>query len=432
MIRGFHSHLELCHYKAVKAQYSASNAWNCNFNQTNCNTNNNNNKNNNNRVVAVSDYHLFNDAEFQWFFEGMLVAYYECRKKKRSSRSEIEYEMDGVRNTIHLALDIYTFRYVISPSLCFIIFVPTIREVFCALFRDRVTHTWLAMRLEPMFEKYLPDAVNANRKGKGTSGAVRMCYDMVQKGGWIYKFDIQGFFMSVDKNLLWVRLKPFVERYTGWDKRWFLYALELSLFNCPQFNCVRVCPLEYWDRLPESKSAFGKDRWHCLPIGDLLSQMLVGFFITPFISFMLKMGYDVVNYVDDTTARNDDKEKILKDIPLFRYVLKEFFHLTLHPKKFYLQHTSKGVAFLGAIIKPHRMYCGRRTVKNAFSKRLPRRLTDARASVNSYLGYFKQYTTYGIRKKYAERCFRKFGNKVYFGKNYSKMVIKKGKAKKKS
>ena len=423
MIRGFYSHLELCHYEAIKAQYSsATNAWNVNFSNANVN---NNNRSNSNRVRAFSDCQLFNDDGFIDFFADMLVAYYECRKKKRSSRSEIIYEMEGITNTFHLALDVYTFRYKIEPSLCFIIFIPTIREVFCAMFRDRIVHTWIALRLTPMLERYLPDAINANRIRKGTSGAVKQCYDMVQKGGWIWKFDIQGFFMSIDKRLLWSRLKPFAEQYTGSDRKWFLYALELSVFNCPQENCIRISPLSDWDRLPENKSAFGKDRWHCLPIGDLLSQMLVGFFMAPFIFLMMDMGYDVVNYVDDTVARNDDKDKILYDIPFFRRILKEEFHITLHPKKFYLQHASKGVSFLGAIIKPHRMYCGHRTIKNAFAKSLPKQLEKARSSINSYLGYLQQYTTYGLRKKYADRCFRKFGDKIYFGKRYLKMNIKK-------
>ena len=422
MIRGFHSHLELCHYKAIKSQYSAQNAWNVNFNNSNVN---NNTKSNTHSVRAFSDCQLLNDDTFQCFFEDMLVAYYECRKRKRSSGSEIEYEMRGVSNTLYLALDIYTYKYVIGKSLCFIVFMPTIREVFCAMFRDRIVHTWIALRLEPMLDAYLPDAVNANRKRRGTSGAVKMCYDMVQKDGWLWKFDIQGFFMAIDKRLLWERLEPFAKQYTGWDRNWFMYALELSLFNCPQHNCVRICPIEYWDRLPDSKSAFGKDEWHCLPIGDLLSQMLAGFFIAPFIFLMLDMGYDVVNYVDDTVSRHDDKDKLLEDIPFFRRVLKDDYHLTLHPKKCYIQHTTKGVTFLGAIIKRNRTYCGHRTIKSAFSRRLPRRVLLARESVNSYLGYFRQFFTFNIRKRYAEKCFHRFHDKVSFDKGYSKMIIDK-------
>lgn len=426
-IRGVGSHLELCHYNAIMSQYSQNNAWNVKSHASNCMTNNNN-KNNGFRVRAFADCKLLDDERFCVFCNNFLVAYYECRKKKRSSPSEIYYEMNGVSNTLHLALDVYTYNYVIKPSICFIIYIPTIREVFAANFADRVCHVWVAMRLEPMLEKYLPDAINANRRGKGTSGAVRLCHRMIQKGGWIWKFDIQGFFMAIDKRLLWARLEPFAEQYKGWEKPWFMYVLKMTVFNCPQYNCIRVCHPRCWDRLAKNKSLFNNDKWHGLPIGDLLSQMLVGFYIAPFIMTMIGMGYDVSNYVDDTAARNDSKERILHDIPFFRQILKERFQLVLHPKKFYLQHSSKGVTFLGSIIKPNRIYCGHQTIKNAFKKELPKGLKKARASINSYLGYMGQYCTYKLRRMLANRCFLKYGNKIYFGKSYRKMVIKKRKS----
>lgn len=424
LIRGAGSHLELCHYSAIKSQYSQNNAWNVKSHASNCMTNNNN-KNNGFRVRAFSDCELLSDERFLVFFRNFLVAYYECRKKKRSSPSEIYYEMNGVSMTLHLALDIYTYSYVIKPSICFIIYIPTIREVFAAAFADRVCHVWVAMRLEPMLEKYLPDAINANRRRKGTSGAVKMCYTYVQKGGWIHKFDIQGFFMAIDKRLLWDRLKPFAGLYNEWDKEWFMYALEKTVFNCPQYNCIRVCSEKSWERLPSNKSLFNRDRWHGLPIGDLLSQMLVGFYISPFIFELIRRGYDVVNYVDDTVVRHGSKEAMLNDIPFMRDYLKRELGLTLHPRKFYFQHSSKGLTFLGAVIKPHRMYCGERTAKNAFEKQLPKSLKRAMQSVNSYLGYFRQYRTYSLREKLAQKCFKKYGKKIYFGKSYLKMIIKK-------
>lgn len=424
MIRVPGSHLELCHYRNIRAQYSSSNARYLNFN--NGNVNNNSKTNTNIRARAVSDCQILSSVEFQAFLTGILAAYYECRRKKRSSKSEIYYEMDGTRYTVHLALDIYKYEYVIGPSSCFIVFEPTIREVFCARFRDRIVHSWIAMRLGPMFERYLPDAINANRVGRGTAGAIRQCASFIEKGGWIYKFDIQGFFMSIDKRLLWKKLKPFADGYAGWDREWFMYALELSLFNAPQFNCIMACSPKNWDPLPKSKSLFGNDRWHGLPIGDLLSQMLVGFFISSFILYIQSLGLDVTNYVDDFVIRSDRKEKILEAIPKLRAFLRTL-GLTLHPRKSYIQHSTKGVAFLGAIIKTHRLYCGHRTLRNAFRKRIPKNLTKAMQTVNSYLGYMKHYCTFNKRKALADKCFRLFGDKIAFGKSYSKLIIRKPK-----
>ena len=421
MIRVPGSHLELCHYRNIRAQYSSSNARYLNFN--NGNVNNNSKTNTNIRARAVSDCHILSSDEFCGFLTDFLVAYQECRKKKRSSKSEIYYEMDGITYTVHLALDIYKREYEIGPSSCFIVFEPTIREVFCARFRDRIVHSWIALRLSPMFERYLPDAINANRVGRGTAGAIRQCVEFVEKGGWIYKFDIQGFFMSIDKRLLWRKLKPFAEGYTGWDSEWFMYVLEKSLFNAPQFNCVRACSPKNWGPLPINKSLFGNDRWHGLPIGDLLSQMLVGFFIASFILYIQSLGLEVTNYVDDFVVRSDSKEKILRAIPKLRDFLCRL-GLTLHPRKSYIQHSSKGVAFLGAIIKPHRQYCGHRTIRNAFRKKIPKKLQKAMQTVNSYLGYMKHYCTYNKRKELADKCFRLFGDDIAFGKSYNKLILR--------
>lgn len=431
MIREFYSHLELCHYEFIKAQYSsATNAWNVNFNNSNVN---NNTRTNGNSVRAFSDCQLFNDEDFLDFYVSMLVAYYECRRKKRSSRSEIEYEMEGVQNTLFLAIDIYTRSYKVSPSYCFIIYIPTIREVFCASFDARICHTWIAMRLERLFGKVLPDCVCSNRKGKGTSGAVKLASEYVNGcRGWIWKFDIRGFFMSIDIRILWRMLESILDSYTGRDKDILKWLTYICVMNRPQQNCVRICNEKEWERLPRQKSLFGQDEWHGLPIGDLLSQMCAGLYITPFIHYLQSLGLTMVaNYVDDSVVVHESKDFILECIPKARRFLEEELGLTLHPYKCYIQHTSKGLTFLGAIIKPHRMYCGERTVRNAFEKPLPGSLTAARSTVNSYLGYFRQFRTYGIRKHYAERCFRKYGRRIHFGKRFAKLIIPKKKIRRK-
>ena len=361
----------------------------------------------------------------------MLAAYYECRRKKRSSKSEIKYEIEGVRNTLFLALDVFTYMYEISPSQCFIIYEPTIREVFCSAFDTRVCHTWIAMRIERLFDRILPDCVFANRKGKGTSGAINRVYEYVNScNGWIYKFDKRGFFMSIDIRILWNKLKPILDSYTGFDKDYLIWLTRLCVMSRPQHNCIRISNIKEWDRLPKEKSLFGQDDYHGLPIGDLLSQMCAGLYISPFVRYLQSLGFTMIaNYVDDTIIVHHDKRFILDNIPNMRRFLWENLGLTLHHRKSYIQHTSKGVTFLGAIIKPHRMYCGHRTIANAFSKRLPKSLEDLRSTVNSYLGYFGQFRTYGLRKAFADKVFAKLGSKIYFGKSYNKMIICKPKKK---
>jgi hypothetical protein len=107
-----------------------------------------------------------------------------------------------------------------------------------------------------------------------------------------------------------------------------------------------------------------------------------------------------------------DKQFLLQTKEKIAIYLREHCALTLHPNKIHLQHYGKGFAFLGAYIKPHRIYIGNRT-KKKFSKTLLRidsllgrkipnkkDLTFICSSVNSYLGLMKHYSTYNIRKKY--------------------------------
>jgi len=204
------------------------------------------------------------------------------------------------------------------------------------------------------------------------------------------------------------------------------------LYNAPQHNCIRMCSKDKWDDLPPNKSLFGNPWWLGLPIGDLLSQMMVGFFLKPFIDYLNSLGFTLIShYVDDFVVLHKNKDYILESIPKIRIWLQENRGITLHPRKSYLQHATKGVRFLGAVIRPNVIFSGERTIKNANEKMLPKSLTKARASVNSYLGFFKQFMTYNIRKALAEKCFKKYGNKIYFGKSYFKMVIKGRKKRKK-
>jgi len=426
MIRGVNSHLEFCHYNTVRTQYSQNNAFNANTNSDNV-ISNNNNKYNDLTVRAVSDYQ--DDEGFILFFTGMLAAYYECRRNKRGSISEILYEINAIMNTLDLAYDVYTKTYKVGASICFLIYIPTIREVFAASFTDRVLHTWIALRIEPYLERYLPDCTYSNRKGRGTSGAVNALRKMIDEHPdyWIWKFDLQGFFMSIDKRILWGEFEPFIkDAYKGGDLEYLVYATRMALFNAPQFNGIRMCEESKWDVLPKSKSLFDNPWWKGLPIGDLLSQMMVGFFLKPFIDYLNSLGFTLIShYVDDFVVMHEDKEYILESIPKIRMWLWENRGLTLHKKKSYLQHATKGVRFLGAVLRLNVIFAGERTTLNAFAMKLPRSLNKTLQKVNSYLGFFRQYMTYGLRKKLAEKCFKKFHSRIYFGRAYLKMVVRK-------
>ncbi|MCP3927626.1 MAG: hypothetical protein GY705_00815, partial [Bacteroidetes bacterium] len=102
------------------------------------------------------------------------------------------------------------------------------------------------------------------------------------------------------------------------------------------------------------------------------------------------------------------------------------------------QHYSKGLPFLGTIIKPNRIYIGKRT-KGNFYHALEKQNLIARhhkptyeeqqyflSSMNSYLGIMKHYKTYNLRKLIIFKNLSGWWwNEVYLSGGMAKFVLKK-------
>ena len=92
-----------------------------------------------------------------------------------------------------------------------------------------------------------------------------------------------------------------------------------------------------------------------------------------------------------------------------------------------------------ALVKPYRIYIGNRT-KGSFYKKIQywdnflarkqcelsgENLRKFLASMNSYLGIMRQYSTYKLRKKMLiQNLSAYFWNYAYISNNYSKLVLK--------
>ena len=131
------------------------------------------------------------------------------------------------------------------------------------------------------------------------------------------------------------------------------------------------------------------------------------------------------------------KEYLKSLIPIISNFLQSTLKLTLHPKKIYLQHFTKGVQFIGAVIKPHRIYIANRTKGNCYAA-IEKQNKIARdhkpsyeerdkflCSMNSYLGIMKHYKTYKIRKRFINKYLSAWWeNYVYTSGGYGKFVLK--------
>ncbi|MDD6913284.1 RNA-directed DNA polymerase [Phocaeicola plebeius] len=379
--------------------------------------------------------------------EDVFAAYFACRKRKRGTFNALKFELDYERKCIELWNEINSRTYHPSRSIAFVVSKPVCREVFAADFRDRVVHHLIADRISPLMEQVFIEDSYSTRKGKGTlygvkrvERFVRDCSNEYTRDCYIMKLDIRSFFMSLDKQLLYDKLVPFLKtHYQGDDLDILLYLIRETIFNRPELNCVLKTPKSRWKDMPKSKSLFYSDGMHGLPIGNLTSQLFALFYLNELDHLILgewKVRY-YGRYVDDMIFVHESKDFLL-DIRERVSVWLAGYGLTLHPQKFYLQHYAKGVSFIGGIILPGRMYVSNRTVgychdmitkyNGKIRTGYPEAVTEVEhfvSSINSYFGCMIHFSSYNIRKRMMERLSKSWWKLIYFEGNRRKAVVKK-------
>lgn len=357
-------------------------------------------------------------------------AYFDARKHKRNTNSQLAFEMNCEHELLELYEEIRQRTYVPSRAVCFLVHHPVKREIFASQFRDRVVHHLLFNYLSPIFETRLIYDCYSCRKDKGTSFGInrfehhiRSCSDNYRKQAWILKLDIKGYFMSINRHKLYVLVEKTLKKYwksrsddgRRWgermDKDTILYLLNQIIYRDPAKTCEVRGDLTGWDDLPPSKSLLKSAPGVGLPIGDLTSQLFSNVYLHEldlFVKQTLRCKH-YGRYVDDFFIVHESKAFLRDQIAVIRDFLEDKLDLTLHPKKVYLQECQKGALFLGGVIKPYRRYVANRSM-NSFAKALNEISLDMknrqsgtkksinkvwleqqRSVLNSYLGYFSGY-----------------------------------------
>ena len=309
--------------------------------------------------------------------------------------------------------------YEISKSKVFCVTRPKLREVFCADFRDRIIHHLLAIKFTDVLEGEMTDKAYACRVGKGTDYGIadvkkeiERVSDNYTKEAWVLKCDLQGFFMSINRLLLYNLLENVIrEKYHGSDIEWWLWLWKKVVLHDPTKNCVRVGDLSLWNKLSANKSLFTCGYGKGLPIGNLPSQLLANLLLSQFDKLMIdRVGEDAGygRYVDDFVVISMDKKLLLNILQESRNYLLEELGLTLHPRKVSLQRASSGVMFTGALIRPGRTLPNSRTVEHLYAV-IDKfgMMSDPKGEVlqryvnriNSLMGVLVHYNTYNIRRK---------------------------------
>jgi hypothetical protein len=387
----------------------------------------------------------------------LFEAYYSCRHNKRNTANAIAFEIDYESKLIQLCNEINNGTYQIGRSIAFIVNKPVKREIFAADFRDRIVHHLIINKLNPLFEKeFIHDSYGC-RINKGTHFGIkrvdtfiRKCSKNYTQDCYVLKLDIQGFFMHINKNILWQKLEVFINaKYHNSDKTLILKLSKQVVFNNPTQNCIIKGKRSNWNDLPNNKSLFHSPPNCGLPIGNLTSQVFANFYMNTldhYVKSELKQKY-YGRYVDDFVIVHPNKEYLKALLPKLDNFLLSTLKLTLHPKKIHLQHYKKGVKFIGAVILPNRIYIANRTKGNFYNaiakqnkvvqNRKPTKAEQEAllSSLNSYLGIMKHYKSFKLRKHMIFK--NKTGlsgwwfNYVYLSGGIAKFVLK-NKPKKKS
>lgn len=381
-------------------------------------------------------------------YETLFNAYQDCLKHKKHKKSAIKFRINEKRELIKLLDELNNRTYTIGTSNCFLVEKPVLREVFAADFRDRIVHHLVINRILPYLEEkgFIDDSYSC-RKGKGTLYGIKRaekqlkeCTDNYTKDAYILKGDFKGFFMSIDKRLLFKMISTFVndiQDIQDDEKEFIIWILKLIIFNCPQKNCTINGNRKRWNDLPKDKSLFSCDDYHGLPIGNLSSQILANFYLLSFDKYMKDTFKYYGRYVDDFFAFSTNKDDLLKILPVIRKTLKIRLNVILHPKKIYLQHYAKGMKFIGAVIKPNRLYVSNRIIGNFIStiryynniintnnELIKDEIHNLYCSINSYLGLMQHYKSRNVKLKIIRHTsFQPFYKYFYFDKNIKKIHI---------
>jgi len=388
------------------SEYSATNAWNQNWNSSNPGNQNNNNKTTAYYVRAVRRKRSL-AMQCDVTVSELFYAYFDCRKSKRNTWNALAFEERLERNLMELFHELHAGEYRPGQSMCFVVSHPKVREVWAADFRDRVVHHLLYNRVcQRFYRRFIHDSY-ACIPGKGALRAVDRLESMQRSASQNYKFstfflkmDVANFFVSIDKQILDGQLAKHIK------EPWWMHLCRRVLHHDPTQN-VRV---RSSDRLmatvPQHKSLFNSGG-NGLPIGNLSSQFFANVYLDPadqYAKHQLKLKR-FVRYVDDMAVIGHDPSALHEVSASVDTFLQRNLKLRLHPNKTEINRIEHGMNFLGYILRPHARYVRRSTLHNAHQKifDMP---PDAdpgivRATANSYLGLMRNANAWRERGRFA-------------------------------
>ena len=326
-------------------------------------------------------------------FQEIITAYYDCRRNKRNTKQQLEFEFHLENNLWNLCEELKNETFTPSSHLFFIITKPKPREVWAAEFRDRIVHHLIYNRTYKIEEDYIPTTY-ACLKNRGTL----QCAKDVQKtlrNLWKYRneylllhVDIANFFVSIDKNQIKKDLYPKIHNETT------IQLLELFINQNPTEKYYYKGKPKLRELIENRKSLFDKPSG--LPIGNLTSQIFANHYLNNFDWYCKnEITEYYFRYMDDMLFVVHKNQKISVVIQKVNDYL-ETLNMKLNPCKTKHNKLEYGVNFCGYIIKPFSIY-----IRNSTKQRA--KFATKSQSINSYYGMMRHINCYNLRKSIAKR-----------------------------
>lgn len=309
--------------------------------------------------------------------ENLLKAHLKARKGKRKNPNVIEFEKDQTNNLFKIQWELRTRTYEPGPLKIFTVRDPKTRKISASPYPDRIVHHALINTIGSIFESRLIHDTFANRKKKGTRGAIERFDSFLRKCGrnntkevYALKADIWHYFDTIDHQIVLSLLKRRIK------DEGIIWLAELILKN---------------HRTEETRKG--------MPLGNLTSQTIANLYLGEldhFVKWELRAKY-YIRYVDDFVLLSTNQEELREWRERIEIFLRERMLLKLHPQKTKIVRMNSGITFLGLRIFPHF-----KLLKKSNYRRLWRKMEQFKRNQHSFSGwegYARMASTYGLRNK---------------------------------
>ncbi|NLW85681.1 MAG: RNA-dependent DNA polymerase [Planctomycetes bacterium] len=325
------------------------------------------------------------DALVSW--ENLLLAARKARRGKRDRSAVQRFEFDLEANLLALQKEMMNGFYSPGDFRTHWISRPKPRLISAAPYRDRVVHHALMNVLEPILERHFHPHSYACRSGKGTHSAADRLQRLLKHNRYFLQCDIQKYFPSIDHEIL----KGMIRRLIKDNRILWLADLVVDHSNEQESRC------EYFSG-DDLFAPYRRRRG--LPIGNLTSQWLANWYLTPLDHFVTsKLGLGAyVRYCDDFILCHNRRSALMEAAGAIRQFLSGL-RLRLHERKLQIQPSGLGATFVG-----FRLWSSHRLVRKANVRQFRRRVrwmrrayangiiqwTDIKPRLASWIGHARQ------------------------------------------